>query len=385
MNSIRLLDRRAGYVVAAFALLLATFIPALAFAAQVTERSIELSSSTAGATNVSYTTKFKAVNDAGAFVVDFCNDSPVIGAPCTPPTGFDATAAASASGGVTAVNGSTSQIIVTKPINDGESVDVALTGIKNPTTTGTLYARIVTYDTYTNAQAYDSDDLDPGTGKADEGGVALYISPTIGVSGAVRENLTFCVTKTTATASCGNAGAVGQEPTLELGEATGTSKALSSTVVSTGTLSTQISTNAVGGAVISLKSATPCGGMMRAGASGCDIAPALTSDIAFGQAKFGVKTATAAATGGYSQATGTLRPFDEGGAGASYNNTTYTLNYLANNSDGITSPFGDKFLDTNSAPVNNMNMTLTFGASISENTPAGTYSTSLSMIATGKF
>jgi hypothetical protein len=144
---------------------------------------------------------------------------------------------------------------------------------------------------------------------------------------------------------------------------------------------TQISTNASSGAVVSLKSSVPCGGLKRVEVTTCDIAPALSGGVAAGQAKFGVKTTTATSTTGVSDATGTLQP----AAGSVYNNTTYALNYLADGTSGITSAYGDPFLDTNSLPVNNMNMKLTFGASISNNTPAGLYSTDLSLIATGKF
>ncbi len=70
-----------------------------------------------------------------------------------------------------------------------------------------------------------------------------------------------------------------------------------------------------------------------------------------------------------------------------YNNSTFALNFTsgANPSTGVTSTFGDPFLDTAGAPANNKNMQLTFGATIADNTPAGAYSTDLSLIATGKF
>jgi Na+-transporting NADH:ubiquinone oxidoreductase subunit NqrF len=72
-------------------------------------------------------------------------------------------------------------------------------------------------------------------------------------------------------------------------------------------------------------------------------------------------------------------------SGSGYNSSTYLMNFTSGDSAGVTGPYGDDFLDTNSAPINNMNMDLTFGASISSNTPAGLYTTSLSLIATGKF
>lgn len=53
--------------------------------------------------------------------------------------------------------------------------------------------------------------------------------------------------------------------------------------------------------------------------------------------------------------------------------------------DGVTSPFGDRFLETAEAPANNKNMALTFGVAASNNTPAGNYSADLSLIAVGTF
>jgi hypothetical protein len=72
-------------------------------------------------------------------------------------------------------------------------------------------------------------------------------------------------------------------------------------------------------------------------------------------------------------------------SGSGYNATTYAFNYVGTNLSGVTSTLGDPFLDTAGAPVNNQNMQLTFGATVTNATPAGNYSTSLSMIATGKF
>lgn len=383
MNSIRLFNRQVGLIVMAAALLFATFIPALVSAALVTERSIELSSSSATATGVTYKINFTSVAAAKAFVVEFCSDSPIIGQDCTAPTGFSATAAASATSGFTNtedIDANTIRSVGTIGATTPISVDV--TGITNPTNAGVLYARIVTFDgldaaaAEAAAEAYTS--TAPGADKVDEGGVAISITPTVAVSGAVLESMTFCVSGATITADCASASAT--PPTLQLGETVGSTKALSTTAVSTGTIHTQISTNAVGGAVVRLKSSTDCGGMKRVGATVCDIAPALTSgDIAPGDAKIGVKTATATDTG--SNPNGTFQPF----GGSTYNSSNFRLNYVAGNASGITSTFGDPFLDTDDAPVNNKNMALTFGASISNNTPAGAYSTSLSLIAVGKF
>ena len=378
MNILKLSDRRVGYIVAAVAVLLSTVVPALASAEQVTERSIALSSSSVSAEDVTYQVNFTAASDAGAFVVDFCSDTPVIGQPCTPPTNFDASGAASTSTGFTDVTGSTSKVVVAGSITASDTVSVALTGITNPSVAGPLYARIVTYDTDTNADLYTSEDL--GSGVKDSGGVAISITSTFGVSGAVLESLTFCVSGQAITANCAST----TTPVLKLGETVGNTVALTPGQLSEGTINAQISTNASSGVVVRLKSdATGCGGLIRAGAPAntCDIKPALNTGIDpdANEAKFGIKTATATDTG--INPNGVFQPV----SGSFYNNSTYALNYIAGDATGVTSAFGDPFLDTNGAPASNKNMELTFGATVSNNTPAGLYSTDLSLIAVGKF
>lgn len=376
MNTLRIISDKSRYVVAALLMAFSVLVPTLASADQVTERSIALSSSTKAASSVTYDVKFTAVQSAGAFVVDFCTNSPLAGQSCTQPSGMVATSATTSASGVTMGTNTASKIIAVKSITAGEQVDVAFTGITNPTDAGNLYARIFTFPNSTDAGSYTSTAIGPNV--VDQGSVALYITDGVAVSADVLESLQFCVSGGELTANCGGATA----PVLKLGEDTGNDiKALASNAVSTGVVYTQMTTNAVNGAVVRLKSSNSCGGLMRVGATVCDIAPALTSGVAEGEAKFGVKLGTATAASGASNAIGTIRPF----LSSAYNTSTYALNYAANNATGVTSAYGDELLDTQDAPVNNQNMPLTFGASINDNTPAGTYSTNLSLIATGKF
>lgn len=389
MSSIRSLSRKFKHIIAASALVAATIVPAVVpevvSAATVTNRSIELSNSSVSATGVTYKVDFTSVGAAGAFIIDFCSNTPLIGQSCTAPTGFNVTSAASATAGFTTVDDiNSSTVMVTGTIGTGADVSVELSGITNPSTAGPLYARIVTYSSPLSSGGfgtYSATSLPSGA--VDQGSVAISITNTIQVTGAVLESMIFCVSGAAITENCGTT----TSPVIELGETQGSVKALSSSAVSSGNIHTQISTNAAGGAVISLKSnASGCGGLKRAGApNACDIAPALNTDISAGQAKFGLKTATATNTG--SGASGVL----QAKSGSIYNDTTYALNYTAEDeetnisSSGVTSPYGDPLLDTGNAPANNKNMQLTFGASVSNSTPAGTYSANLSLIATGKF
>jgi hypothetical protein len=375
MNILKIAKKRIGYLVAAAVLSVAIIVPGLVSAAQVTERSIGLSSASAGASAVSYEAKFTIPATSvggGAFGIEFCSNSPDTDTACSVPSGMVTTGATSATTGFTTVTTpSANTIVAAGTIAASDQIDVTFDGITNPTAAGPLYARI---GTYASAGAAATDVVLTTANAVDGGGAAISITPTIGVSGAVLESMTFCVANATITANCGDAAS--HLPVLKLGEPVGSTFALDAGHLSTGILYTQISTNAVSGAVVYLKSATTCGGLQRLGAAGCDISPALTSTFAAGDAKFGVKTGTASGVG--ASANGTIQP-----AGI-YDGTNYKFNFI-DATTGVTGPLGDLILDTDGHPVNNQLMPLTFGASVTNATPAGTYSTSLSLIATGKF
>ncbi len=388
-QTIDVVKRQALYIIAAMALVLAIVLPALVSAATVTERSVELSSSSKKATDVTYRVNFTASSTgaAGAFVVQFCKTTPLIGEDCDVPAGFSAAAAATSTSGATIANATANKVIVTDTIANSEQVSVALDHITNPDDAGTIYARVVTYGDATDAGTYSTDGKNLGTNPIDQGSVAMSITDTVGVSGAVLETMTFCVSGgqdaahpevNPITASCGGTLTA---PTLKLGKDTNGVIALDSDAVYSGTIYTQLSTNAVGGAVVNLKSGTVCGGLHRAGAAAnlCDIAAAGASgDVAQSEAKFGVKTGPLDSTSDTTQ-NGTIQP------AGSYDNTHYRLNYDNTNSAGITSTYGDPIFNTNAGPASNKNMPLTFGASVANNTPAGNYSADLSLVATGKF
>lgn len=384
MGSFRVLSQRTGRMATLAALVVATLgqglLPALASADAVTARSIALTSSTANTTGVSYKVGFTATTAAGAYVVEFC-DSPLIPSTCNAPSGFDASNAALGADGTTAtaVAATTNKLVVTNTISAAEAVTDTFTTIKNPTTAGTVYARIVTYDTEPHASSeYTSTAL--GNDAKDQGGVAIAITNDVNVSGVVNESMTFCAAKVSITADCANAAA--NPPSIKLANANG---ALDTQDVYTGDVYTQISTNASGGAIVSVKSdANACGGLHRIGdaydVNHCFIKPTDgTHPVAAGTPYFGIKTSaddTDATNGTFQAANG-------------YNASSYKLNFDSVNptapTSGVTSTYGDEILNTNNAPANNRNMTLTFGASVSNNTPAGTYQAKLSLIATGTF
>lgn len=385
-TTFRIISDKSRYIVAALLVAFSVFVPMLASAAQLTERSIALSGSTKSATAVTYDVEFTAPT-AGSevIVVDFCSNSPLIGQACDPPADMVATAATVASAGYSKASSTASKIVVNKTTatTANEVLSFEIGGITNPSSTGTVYARILTYADTAAAAGYTSATV-IGT-PDDTGSVAFSITDNISVSGDVLESLSFCVAGEAIPDGCDLTGL--DAPTLKLGKDLGNGIiALDPSEVSTKPVFTQISTNAVSGAIVSLKSnAVNCGGLVSAGPAGCGIKPAdstvtpvFDDATGGGKALFGVKTSTAT--------NGTV------GDGAyvpvgSYNNTSYLMNFTtgANPASGVTSTYGDQFLTTSGAPALNKNMTLTFGASAANNTPAGSYSADLSLIATGKF
>src|SRR5690606_13036371 len=241
--------------------------------------------------------KFTAVSGAGAFLVDFCTNSPVLGQTCTQPTGLDMSEATSSTPGFTDVTASASQAVIIGEIGAHDTVEVALDGVTNPSQAGTIYARIVTFDTEAEALGYTS--TNPGSGVRDNGSMALAITPTIGVAGAVPETLTFCVSGQDIAANC--AGAENYPPVLKLGEEVGGAIVLVPGQLSEGSIYTQVSTNAAKGVVVRLKSnAAGCGGLIRIGApEACDILPALDQGVSAeaNVARFGVKLGEATEVG----------------------------------------------------------------------------------------
>lgn len=390
-----------GLLVAAL-MVFSTFYAAIASAETFGDRSIVAStaSKNAGAESVSYQIDFTPEENAGAIVLDFCANTPVLGQSCTAPDGMDLDAAEIVSGGATIASATANKIILTKSFTAATPETIVINKLTNPTTAFTdnvVFVRMVSYVDGTAAALYESDDptnadLDPAGGGAliapiDSGSVSMFFNTDVTVQGTVLETMTFCVSGADIAPNCSGA----STPVLTLGEDQGGGLlALVPGTVSTGALHVQMNTNATGGAVVRLKSSVPCGGLMRLGSSECNIVAAGATNVVGNDnsAKFGVKLATATTAIGASNPIGTLIPYDADGGGAGvafYDTTNYKLNWNDDDSVGVTSVFGDPILGTNDAPATNQNMALTFAASVGTSTPAGTYSTDLNLIAVGKF
>ena len=395
MTSLKTANRRVGLFFAVAALALATItpglVPAFASAAQLTERSVELSNSSKEMDGVEYTVKFtETTAGAGAVVLDFCSDSPLTDATCGVPAGFDVSAA-TASGftpSALSVARDNARVFAGTLAGVGNETTLSLVGVDNPDAAGALYVRISTFDTEAHAQAYSSTTASTATGAIDQGSAAVSITDSVGVSAAVLETMTFCVSgiqikgdNCTTTEADNTTPTALTAPTLKLGESTGGVVALDQGALSKGSVYTQLSTNAVGGASVNIKSGNDCGGLKRANVSTCDIAAAntVTGNAAIGQPRIGVAVDAA------DVAPGALGTYAIAGGGSPfYSLADFKLNYTSGGASGITSPFGDPILQSVST-ISNKNAKLTFAASVNAQTPAGLYANDYSLIATGKY
>lgn len=381
MDIVRVSGKRAGSLLAAGVLMLATMLPALVSAATVTSRYVQLSSSVRGASGVTAEIGFTAAtNGTGAAVVEFCT-TPEVGTACTQPTGLVIGAAPDDDTDHTVTELVTDQalkVVLDAPVNGGSPVTIGVKDLTNPSSGDVFYARIVTYadgDTEGNFNYTDAEDLGE---YLDSGSVGITLTDGFDVSGTVLETLTFCVSgpnelgENPLVDDCSAA----EEADIVLGDEEG----VLTTQLSTGTVHTLLSTNSNGGAVVRLKSnAAGCGGLLREGTGSasqrCGITPLTTpGSIGDGTAKFGVILDNLSAT------TGTIN------AAGSYSEADYYMGFDAvDESEGVTSPYGDPVFNTNGAPVNGGKADLTFGANISDVTPAGKYSASFSLVATGTY
>lgn len=357
--------------VASLSVLLVPAMSGKAFAySQITSRSIELSDSTAATSSVSYQVQFTTSSSIKDVIIDFCPDSPLYADTCSTLTGFSA-----ATAGITTGTGTTGWTIASESAQHVEvsgaaatgTVSFTLTNIANPSSVGSFYGRIYDYTTtttgYTNATT-------PGT-VADFGGIALSTAANISVTAKVQEELTFCVAGAVITAACANAGV--NPPNLTIGHGSPT-LILDSTAVDTANAYMQVSTNAQGDVVVRMKNNNPCGGLSDDGGATCGIPPvgASAATITAGTADFGLFVS--ASSGGI----GTINPV------APYDTTNEYGMDNTSSPDNITTTYGSEIAATAGA-TNNVNSTLTFGATASNTTPAGIYEASLTLIATGTF
>jgi hypothetical protein len=395
-------------------------------------------------TDVSYKVTITNANAFDSIVLDFCDNSPIIADTClnttahpgeTTPEGMSVAGAALGSGTVNGVNisptttctgGPTSPLanwVVSTPttytvelkdtsgaggshpICAASTQTFTITGITNPNVAESFYGRIYTYaddaaSSYTSSSA-------PGT-YVDYGGIALSTVALITITAKVQESLSFCVTAAaystwTTTGDCTDPATTATgtgPPSLTIGTPEGSNVVLVPEQAATGTDTFQLSTNATGGAVIDMHSSNSCGGLsINGGADGCkieaigddtghnstasqvgteDISAAATADLAIFGVQLGTFSDGTTVPGGL-HGTGTLNDV------APYNGTGTVYGLDDDPATGVASEYGNEIANTNSAPCFLLTDTINFGATSALTTPAGIYSTNISLIATGTF
>ncbi len=252
-------------------------------------------------------------------------------------------------------------------------------GITNPTTATSFYARILTFATG-NATGYapaNTTGNTPTSGTfVDNGGDALSTASNISITAKVFETLSFCVFQT----SCGTA------PSLTLGDPTTGALSSSSAYINSNAKYT-LATNAGTSVTVVMKGTTLCntvGAPCQSGAASANtITPMTTTPAAFttGTEQFGMCA-------------------DKNGSAALTVATAYhdTINNCNGQATGIyvgTSLFGfdntavvgasGSTVLTSTGAVPSVTGGFTFLGDIANTTEAGTYTTSLNMIATSVF
>lgn len=271
-------------------LLFATLIPLLgdqkAYAAQLTSRSLTLSSAIPGGSSITYTYGFTIPTATTVLGIKFQACTAAIGTCSAPtglsfssrvigsPTGFTGTSFAVDTTGANDCTPSASVICINRASGTDTSGarTVPFTTITNPSTTNsTFFTRITTYsdDDYEVA-----DTLDAGT-------VASAVTQTLTIAARIQEILNFCIGSTAvndATTSPGANCAAISGTTVDLG--TLDSSAVNTSPVSTGSDGNNtngiamLRTNAASGATVSYKSIQASGtnhlGALRVSGASCN-------------------------------------------------------------------------------------------------------------------
>jgi hypothetical protein len=324
----------------------------IASAAQLTGRSVTLSSSAPSATGVTYSLSTAALPTTTAvksMQIQFCTAP---SGTCTTPSGFSASSSTLASqptglGATTgwtvnaATAGSLRIVNASNATTTSGAVAVVWNGVVNPTATNTTFYGIIT--TYSDAA---------WTTPLDSGTVALSTATQIQVALTVGEALTFCAGTAITGQNCGTISG----STVNLGNG-------STVATASGTSVLAASTNATSGYSITVNGTTLTSGGNQITA----LAAGTASTVGTKQFGMNLVSNTTPAVGSAVSGTGT------GAAAANYN--------AAN-----TFRFGTgETIATVGAPTNANAYTVSYIANVDGVTPPGAYTSNLTYIATANY
>ncbi len=374
--------KRLVYPLTAVSLIVATALPLLQFstanAAQVQSRKIQISSSAANATGVTYHVEFNTattgIGNIQGYVLDFCDNSPIIGdTTCTAlpgsfTTGTTVSGQSNGTGGTEDISTFTTVAAVSHgialtaaaPINttSGNKVTFDITSVTNPGTTNhSFYARVYSYATALAATSYSV--ATPGA-FVDSGGFALSTAQQVTVTAKVQEQLTFCVYTGINCAAGGS--------NVALGDGNGVLASYSSAYQDAST-KFDIATNAQTGAIVNLKMDTLKSGANSIAAQGVACA---ADSVTTSVAQFGLRVSNVG-----SAPLETITGAYDCGSGNHMLDT--------NGSTGTMSTYGQTIADTTGQPLASTTGTVEFSAKAALTTPAGIYTTTANFIATGTF
>ncbi|HET6863644.1 MAG TPA: hypothetical protein VFH37_00355 [Candidatus Saccharimonadales bacterium] len=381
---------------------------------QVTSRKITMSNSAVGATSVVYHVSFipTVTSTLGGIVVDFCANDPVVGdTSCTYPTGFSLGSSASVTniagigtGGTwgtasslqcSAAASNLQVLFLTNataqaPTGGATPITFDINGITNSSTNGVFYARIVTFNTNTNAT---SQYTCSGGGfttrpasfanQIDYGGVALSTTQNVLITSKVFETLSFCVFQT----SCGT------QAQLTLGDPN-TGLSATNAYVNNNAKYT-LATNAQTGLSVQMFGLTLCRAASLTLAN-CPATPTASANTitAIGSTEATKTTGTEQFGMCVNAITGTTAqsPYDDNGTGNNCSTGIATGTYAGTSkfgfddtaATGTNSSTGDTVL-TSAGAVNSASSQFAFLGDITATTEAGLYTTTLNLVATGTF
>lgn len=362
----------------------------VAYASQITTRSLELKTSDDGLTggstpggNVNHLFTFTVPTSAaiGAIQFQYCTTPADVGAQtCVPPTGLDtATATLGSSSGVTGltmVHDSANVFHLTR--SPGATVDpgagavvtALVKAVKNPTIKNqTFFVRIATYSSF------------DATGTAvDAGSVAAATADPIQLSGVMPESLVFC---TGATVGLDVATSTVPDCTTATSGTITFNQLFSPTDTATSSSQMAASTNAGFGYAITVNGPTLTSGSNTITGMG-----SATGSVR-GTSQFGLnlKANTSAVAASFPGTSADPAPVANGnnykGEAAAGYNTADTFKFTPG--DVVADSYNGYVQGTNTAASDAQIYTVSYIANVPGSQPAGTYSTTLTYVCTPKY
>ncbi|HIA91977.1 TPA: hypothetical protein EYO12_02565 [Candidatus Saccharibacteria bacterium] len=334
-------------------------------AADIGDRSIELSSSTPSqlAVNHDYTFDLELGGNVGSIEFEYCSNSPIPSEPCTAPSGIDVTNASIDDQSGEADQPIADSFVVHPSTYNGTYTDnnyivVNRVAAQNTTvaTTSFDFGNLINPDTagshYVRIRTYDSTDGRITGNVVDQGGLAFALNTRFNIQAYVPPFLTFCVGTTILANDCGTA--TGFQ--LSFGE-------LSSNTTKTGTSKFLAYTNAEFGYAVSVLGTTMTSGNNTI----TNMASPTASQTGTKQFGLNLRANTQPVVG--------LEPAGPGTATVASNyNTPNVYKFISGDTVAV-SPI----------PSDRKTFTASYIVNIPENQPKGIYSTTLTYVATATF